>query len=180
GPKWSKITKVRLNPLELPALRPHGLPHFPGRILCYRYFRKNKVSDLTSSKFTLCDPVASCSSPRINAMDELNIKSAVIDALAAVTDESSGKSIIDAHLLEAVDVQKGVVDIKLKVPADISKDARWDLEDNVADAVESIEGVSDVNVHIDRKSTRLNSSHVSISYAVFCLKKTIKRLLQVT
>src|SRR6266513_3365504 len=29
-------------------------------------------------------------------------------------------------------------------------------------------------VHEDRKSTRLNSSHVSISYAVFCLKK--KRL----
>src|SRR5437868_15502305 len=28
----------------------------------------------------------------------------------------------------------------------------------------------------DRKSTRLNSSHVSISYAVFCLKKKKKRL----
>src|SRR5699024_11546480 len=27
----------------------------------------------------------------------------------------------------------------------------------------------------DRKSTRLNSSHVSISYAVFCLKKKIAR-----
>src|SRR5437868_8877461 len=27
----------------------------------------------------------------------------------------------------------------------------------------------------DRKSTRLNSSHVSISYAVFCLKKKKKR-----
>src|SRR5207253_6865077 len=27
---------------------------------------------------------------------------------------------------------------------------------------------------IDRKSTRLNSSHVAISYAVFCLKKKIK------
>src|SRR5690625_5330863 len=26
----------------------------------------------------------------------------------------------------------------------------------------------------DRKSTRLNSSHVAISYAVFCLKKTKK------
>src|SRR5699024_11590531 len=26
-------------------------------------------------------------------------------------------------------------------------------------------------VYADRKSTRLNSSHVSISYAVFCLKK---------
>src|SRR5215510_15717780 len=27
----------------------------------------------------------------------------------------------------------------------------------------------------DRKSTRLNSSHVAISYAVFCLKKKTKR-----
>src|SRR5699024_12705434 len=30
-----------------------------------------------------------------------------------------------------------------------------------------------VEAHTDRKSTRLNSSHVSISYAVFCLKKKI-------
>src|SRR5438874_4968910 len=29
-------------------------------------------------------------------------------------------------------------------------------------------------VVIDRKSTRLNSSHVEISYAVFCLKKKIR------
>src|SRR5690606_24501195 len=29
--------------------------------------------------------------------------------------------------------------------------------------------------NIDRKSTRLNSSHVKISYAVFCLKKKNKR-----
>src|SRR5699024_11399868 len=28
----------------------------------------------------------------------------------------------------------------------------------------------------DRKSTRLNSSHVSISYAVFCLKKKKRRI----
>src|SRR5437868_9332923 len=28
----------------------------------------------------------------------------------------------------------------------------------------------------DRKSTRLNSSHVSISYAVFCLKKKKQRI----
>src|SRR5690242_21519887 len=28
----------------------------------------------------------------------------------------------------------------------------------------------------DRKSTRLNSSHMSISYAVFCLKKKIKKI----
>src|SRR5690606_40419356 len=29
---------------------------------------------------------------------------------------------------------------------------------------------------VDRKSTRLNSSHVKISYAVFCLKKKMTRL----
>src|SRR5436305_7956362 len=28
-----------------------------------------------------------------------------------------------------------------------------------------------VKIRLDRKSTRLNSSHVRISYAVFCLKK---------
>src|SRR5690242_20871029 len=31
----------------------------------------------------------------------------------------------------------------------------------------------DTNIRRDRKSTRLNSSHMSISYAVFCLKKKI-------
>src|SRR5688500_20263099 len=29
------------------------------------------------------------------------------------------------------------------------------------------------DLHLDRKSTRLNSSHLVISYAVFCLKKKI-------
>src|SRR2546426_3682909 len=29
-------------------------------------------------------------------------------------------------------------------------------------------------MHVDRKSTRLNSSHLVISYAVFCLKKKNK------
>src|SRR5699024_12248650 len=32
-------------------------------------------------------------------------------------------------------------------------------------------GLDNLIAGIDRKSTRLNSSHVSISYAVFCLKK---------
>src|SRR5207245_10499717 len=37
--------------------------------------------------------------------------------------------------------------------------------------------VFDLNTGTDRKSTRLNSSHGSISYAVFCLKKKITSLL---
>src|SRR5438128_6291707 len=35
--------------------------------------------------------------------------------------------------------------------------------------------VSAATGHLDRKSTRLNSSHGSISYAVFCLKKKKKK-----
>src|SRR5438270_5096115 len=34
------------------------------------------------------------------------------------------------------------------------------------------------SLRIDRKSTRLNSSHSQISYAVFCLKKKNKKKLQ--
>src|SRR5438067_5081591 len=37
-------------------------------------------------------------------------------------------------------------------------------------------GYEERHFRIDRKSTRLNSSHVSISYAVFCLKKKNKAL----
>src|SRR5690242_20883188 len=36
--------------------------------------------------------------------------------------------------------------------------------------------INDINsISQDRKSTRLNSSHMSISYAVFCLKKKKKK-----
>src|SRR5699024_11740736 len=39
-------------------------------------------------------------------------------------------------------------------------------------AMAEVQQVLDRCAAADRKSTRLNSSHVSISYAVFCLKKT--------
>src|SRR5437899_9439212 len=34
-----------------------------------------------------------------------------------------------------------------------------------------LQGAGGVDHRLDRKSTRLNSSHLGISYAVFCLKK---------
>src|SRR3712207_7010277 len=37
-------------------------------------------------------------------------------------------------------------------------------------------GAAEVHLEEDRKSTRLNSSHANISYAVFCLKKKKIRL----
>src|SRR2546426_3762494 len=39
----------------------------------------------------------------------------------------------------------------------------------------SFAAVSAASAHTDRKSTRLNSSHLVISYAVFCLKKKKKQ-----
>src|SRR5690348_17374353 len=47
------------------------------------------------------------------------------------------------------------------------------LEDEV---VVGDSGAVDPQDRRDRKSTRLNSSHPSISYAVFCLKKKKKKL----
>src|SRR5256885_3854331 len=50
--------------------------------------------------------------------------------------------------------------------------ARLGVEDRAVVRSKSIRRVQElVRDHRDRKSTRLNSSHLVISYAVFCLKK---------
>src|SRR5690625_7775032 len=47
--------------------------------------------------------------------------------------------------------------------------------DFLIDARELVKGYFQMEIALeDRKSTRLNSSHVAISYAVFCLKKKTK------
>src|SRR2546429_2038205 len=48
------------------------------------------------------------------------------------------------------------------------------ITDRVAEAVDDAAGEERLRHEIDRKSTRLNSSHGYISYAVFCLKKKIR------
>src|SRR3712207_8789588 len=64
-----------------------------------------------------------------------------------------------------VDHREPVAEDEAREPPRIAQDA---LEQRaVFRAVEPVEPV----VGRDRKSTRLNSSHANISYAVFCLKK---------
>src|SRR5690625_7133163 len=69
---------------------------------------------------------------------------------------------------------------QLVVLGDLAHEARGGLpvgqllaQEGVEDGAGGVEGLELVlNVQRrDRKSTRLNSSHVAISYAVFCLKK---------
>src|SRR3712207_7737344 len=58
----------------------------------------------------------------------------------------------------------------------------WPIPEEAAAArAEALEGKQQHEFHLstnyrkDRKSTRLNSSHANISYAVFCLKKKKKK-----
>src|SRR5690625_6635871 len=46
-----------------------------------------------------------------------------------------------------------------------------DYVDAGAEIAETAAAAWDADMVVDRKSTRLNSSHVAISYAVFCLNK---------
>src|SRR3712207_6941751 len=54
----------------------------------------------------------------------------------------------------------------------IERLTRWRTRLSCADD----EAVDDGLLPVDRKSTRLNSSHANISYAVFCLKKKNSQL----
>src|SRR3712207_6943362 len=51
---------------------------------------------------------------------------------------------------------------------------------NMRAAVDSLELTPEQDATLDRKSTRLNSSHANISYAVFCLKKKKNLYLHIT
>src|SRR5690554_7274754 len=69
-----------------------------------------------------------------------------------------------------------VIDVELykKLSTMITdKDIIGGVELNIAIDCEEIEKRK---LTVDRKSTRLNSSHVRISYAVFCLKKKKKNI----
>src|SRR5256886_13190806 len=61
------------------------------------------------------------------------------------------------------------VEIVKNLMVDAKTTSRWYL------VITMGRGAGHLAVGIDRKSTRLNSSHSQISYAVFCLKKKTKR-----
>src|SRR5574337_1241040 len=69
----------------------------------------------------------------------------------------------DALDPQLVDASRGDVPVQLEVLVE-PEDADWRL-------VARVIADPQARRRADRKSTRLNSSHHSISYAVFCLKK---------
>ena len=78
--------------------------------------------------------------------DDFTIKGEVITALEEVDDPQEGKSIVDSHLVEQVEVNKGVVDLVLVMEAGRDRKERFAIEDEVYDAIEAIGGVREVKV----------------------------------
>src|SRR3712207_6173705 len=70
------------------------------------------------------------------------------------------------------EVDGGLETVRLKLPAIVTTDLRLN-EPRYASLPNIMKAKSK-----DRKSTRLNSSHANISYAVFCLKKKKKKNIQ--
>src|SRR3989344_4767166 len=87
--------------------------------------------------------------------------------------------ILAAQILASKGLLRTVTPVELNLPADVFNfDAAKKLREN-PEMIMALKTESAKEAHIslseladlDRKSTRLNSSHMSISYAVFCLKK---------
>jgi len=82
------------------------------------------------------------------------------DKLRGVCYDIRGPGLREAHRLE--DEGHRVIKLNIGNPAPFGFEAPEEL-------------LQDVISNLDRKSTRLNSSHDQISYAVFCLKKNIRQ-----
>src|SRR2546426_6115805 len=117
---------------------------------------------------------------------------AVIDALRMVMEPELHKDLITLNMVKDLKIEEGTVKftVVLTTPACPLK---TEIKASCDKAVGAIPGVTKVEVdftanvqqgrsqikdnliptvkNTDRKSTRLNSSHLVISYAVFCLKK---------
>src|SRR5262245_65205488 len=77
-------------------------------------------------------------------------------------DREQLRALEDKHIL-------GVLQRQKELGFKIFTDGELRRHNFMSDFNEAVEGLE------DRKSTRLNSSHLGISYAVFCLKKKKKK-----
>src|SRR5438874_7913742 len=95
----------------------------------------------------------------------------------STTTKLSTLSLHDALPISRKHLRLVTLEENLELAADIGIDATTSLDTAFADAMKQHGPDAKVIVlpfaryQLDRKSTRLNSSHVEISYAVFCLKK---------
>lgn len=78
--------------------------------------------------------------------DDFSIKGEVISALETVEDPAKDTNILDAHMVEQVEVDGGVVDLTLVVEEERDRNERFALEDAIYDQLEAIAGVREVKI----------------------------------
>src|SRR5690625_5625373 len=101
-------------------------------------------------------------------LGKADIKRAGQDATVVATGSMVHVALQAAKQLEKAEINVEVIDPRTLVPLD---------EQTIIHSVQKTNRLIVVHEAVkrgDRKSTRLNSSHVAISYAVFCLKKKNK------
>src|SRR5690554_7631721 len=112
------------------------------------------------------------------------LEDSIIDVIKTIYDPEIPVDVYELGLIYEVKINSDqTVDVEMTLTSPNCPVAE-SLPKEVQDAIESVSGVKSAKVNIvfdppwdqtmmseDRKSTRLNSSHVRISYAVFCLKK---------
>src|SRR5690606_40020783 len=80
------------------------------------------------------------------------------------------------HLYDKAQYSTQIASASTVDSAAVERNIRDSLQQAYAQAISNLDfklDSSQITADSDRKSTRLNSSHVKISYAVFCLKKKI-------
>src|SRR5690625_5643906 len=93
---------------------------------------------------------------------------------AAIQRAESLYKTIEDHI---VDVNHKTLQLTASIGLSLISETTTSAEAAIDQAVEAMEKAraeqdgNAARLYEDRKSTRLNSSHVAISYAVFCLKK---------
>src|SRR6266446_6764037 len=115
------------------------------------------------------------------ALKDLAAVSAPLVIRAAVDRFSNGAPAVQiwrlAGYLVAIALVRGIFQYWMRVVLiGISRDIEYDLRNDLFAHLVSLSGDFYArnrtgDIMADRKSTRLNSSHLVISYAVFCLKK---------
>src|SRR5690554_7335334 len=92
----------------------------------------------------------------------------LISCNKSVSEDTIKKIEADINAIEELTIENNLLNLPNKGLVNGS-DITWEIDfDNV---VNNNIVIPSNHPDLDRKSTRLNSSHVRISYAVFCLKK---------
>ena len=84
--------------------------------------------------------------------DDAAIKGSVIEALEKVQDPKSGSGLLDAHMIEGVEVADGKVTVELHFQDDRPPKERWAVEDLVYEALEGGDGISEIIIDTKTKS----------------------------